>query len=218
MPWHSPCDLIRARLLTSRERRFNSEIVEFFSGPELCGEPAWLFPATGPGLGRLLGIPELRNYFGIRTPCTTAVLVADEHILAKLSQSLLEPGFRGRYLVRQDPADSLVKGPKLARGHRFEIMRFHFTNSCNICTEARIYCRSSLKQFLLTTMLPVVLTINTIAGNLHLTPATTVIIIFGSPDPEKDLRVLADPTRSHFNRTSAVTLALHRVRSSRLRS
>jgi len=67
-------------------------------------------------------------------------------------------------------------------------------------------------------MFPLVLTINTIAGNLHLTPVITVIIIFGSPDPGKDLRVLADPTRSHFNRTSAVTLALHSVRSSRLRS
>jgi len=40
-------------------------------------------------------------------------------------------------------------------------------------------------------MFPLVLTINTIAGNLHLTPVITVIIIFGSPDPGKDLRVLA---------------------------
>jgi hypothetical protein len=125
--------------------RFNSEIVEFFSGPELCGEPAWLFPATRPSLGWPIGIPELRNHFGIRTPCAAAVLVADEHVLAKLSQSLLKPGFRGRYLVRQDRTDSFVKGPKLVRGHRFEIMRFHFTNSYNICTDARIYWQSSLK-------------------------------------------------------------------------
>jgi hypothetical protein len=38
-----------------------------------------------------------------------------------------------------------VKGPKLVRGHRLEIMRFHFTNSYNICTDARYYWRSSLK-------------------------------------------------------------------------
>src|ERR1700680_3020173 len=85
-------------------RQFNSEIVDFFSGPKLCSEPEWLFPATRPSLGRSLGIPKLRNHFGVRAPCAA---------LAKLSQSLLKPTFLGRYFARQDRGDSFMKGPKL---------------------------------------------------------------------------------------------------------
>jgi hypothetical protein len=91
-----------ARALASVVRRFNSEIVEFLSGPELCSEPAGLFPATRPSLGRLPGIPKLRKHFGVRTPCAADMLVALEHALAKLSQSLLKPSFLGRYLACQD--------------------------------------------------------------------------------------------------------------------
>jgi hypothetical protein len=56
------------------------------------------------------------------------MLVAREHALAELSQSLLKPTFLGRYLARQDRSDLFVKRPKLLHGHRLEIMRFHFTN------------------------------------------------------------------------------------------
>src|SRR3982074_2749712 len=69
------CSLI-SMLLTSPVGRFNSEIVEFFSGPKQCSEPAWLFPATRPGLGRPLGISKLRNHFGVWTPCAAHMLVA----------------------------------------------------------------------------------------------------------------------------------------------
>jgi hypothetical protein len=116
------------RVPTSVVRRFNSEIVEFFSGPKLCSEPAWLFPATRPSLGRPVGIPILRNHFGVRTPCAAHMLVACEHALAKLSQSLLKPTFLGRYLARQDRGDSFMKGTKLVHRHRLEIMRFHVLN------------------------------------------------------------------------------------------
>jgi hypothetical protein len=49
----------------------------------------WLFPATRPSLERLLGIPILRNNFGVRTP--SAAHMPDA--LAKLLQSLLKPTF-----------------------------------------------------------------------------------------------------------------------------
>jgi hypothetical protein len=111
---------------TSPVRRFNSEIVKFFSGPKLCSEPAWLFPATRPSLRRPLGISKLRNHFGVWTPCAAHMLVAWEDALAKLSQPLLKPTFLGRYPARQDRCDLFVKRPKLLHGHRFEIIRFHF--------------------------------------------------------------------------------------------
>jgi hypothetical protein len=98
----SPCNLTGARLPTSSDRRFNSEIVEFFSGPELRNQPTRLFPATRPGLERPLGIPELRNHFGVRTPCAADMLVALEHTVAELSQSLLKSSFLGRYLACQN--------------------------------------------------------------------------------------------------------------------
>jgi hypothetical protein len=89
-----------ARALTSVVRRINSELGEFLSGPELFSEPAWLFPATRPSLGRQFGIPKLRNHFGVRTPCAALMPIAHELALAKLAQSLLKPTFLGRYLAR----------------------------------------------------------------------------------------------------------------------
>ena len=56
--------------------------------------------------------------------------------LAKLLQSLLKPTFLDRYPVRQDRGDSFMNGPKLVQGHRFEIFKFHLTNSNNVCAEA----------------------------------------------------------------------------------
>jgi hypothetical protein len=91
-----------AHALTSAVRRFNSEIVEFLSGPELRSEPAGLLPAPRPSLGRPPRIPKLRNHFGVRTPCAADMLVALEQALTKLSQSLLKPSFLGRYLACQD--------------------------------------------------------------------------------------------------------------------
>jgi hypothetical protein len=90
------------RVPTTVVGRFNSESVDFFSGPKLCSEPAWLFPATRPSLGRSRGIPKLRNHFGVRAPCAAHMLVAHRPALAKLSQSLLKPTFLGRYLACQD--------------------------------------------------------------------------------------------------------------------
>src|SRR4051812_17185242 len=40
-------------------RRPDPEIIELFPGPEFCGQPAWLFPATGPSLGWPGGISIL---------------------------------------------------------------------------------------------------------------------------------------------------------------
>jgi hypothetical protein len=94
--------LTSARMPMGFDRRFDSEIVQFFSRPKLCNQPARLFPATRPSLGRPLRIPKLRNHFGIRTPCAADMLVALEHALAKQSQSLLKPSLLGRYLACQD--------------------------------------------------------------------------------------------------------------------
>jgi hypothetical protein len=125
------------------------------------------------------------------------VLVADKHVLAELSQPLLKPGFRGRYLARQDRADSFVKGPKLGRRHRFEIMRLHFTNSYNICTDALLAV--VLEIVLADTKFPPVAHIKyRRAGTCIVTSVTKVIITFGSPDLAKNFCVRADPTRSHL--------------------
>src|SRR4029453_1957523 len=42
-------------------RRPDPEIIELFPGPEFCSQPAWLFPATGPSLGRPGWISVLRK-------------------------------------------------------------------------------------------------------------------------------------------------------------
>jgi len=59
-----------------------------------------------------------------------------KHPLAKPSQSLIKPSFFSGYLACQQRRNLLVKGPKFVHGHRFEITRFHFTNSDDFCPEA----------------------------------------------------------------------------------
>jgi hypothetical protein len=86
-------------------RLLNPEIVEVSSGPELCGQPAWLFATARPSLGRLHGIPILRDHLGVRTSRAVRTLGAHEHTLAKLSQSLIEPPFLGGDLARQHRGD-----------------------------------------------------------------------------------------------------------------
>ena len=55
-------------------RWLNAEIVEFFSGPELCGQPAWLLSAAGPSLRGLSRILVLGNYLRVGTPGVACML------------------------------------------------------------------------------------------------------------------------------------------------
>ena len=43
----------------------NSEIVKCLPGYKLRGEPAWLFPATRPGLSKIFRISVFRKYLWV---------------------------------------------------------------------------------------------------------------------------------------------------------
>ncbi len=49
-------------------QRLDPEIVELFPGSKLCSQPARLFPATRPSLGRLGGIAIFRKHLRVRAP------------------------------------------------------------------------------------------------------------------------------------------------------
>jgi hypothetical protein len=78
-------------------RRLNPEIVELLSGSELCGQPAWLFPATRPSLGWLRWIFEFRKNPRIRSPRVAYVFVIpfEFDFLFKLAKALFEVRFFG---------------------------------------------------------------------------------------------------------------------------
>src|SRR5256886_13958384 len=80
-------------------RRPDPEIIELFPGPEFCNQPAWLFPATGPSLGRPGGISVLRKNLRVWAPRVAHFSVSC--VLAKLAQFLLKPCLFGSYLARQ---------------------------------------------------------------------------------------------------------------------
>ena len=83
----------------SIRRRPDPEIIELFPGPEFCSQPAWLFPATGPSLGRPGGISVLRKNLRVWAPRVAHFSVSC--VLAKLAQFLLKPCLFGSYLARQ---------------------------------------------------------------------------------------------------------------------
>jgi hypothetical protein len=83
----------------SIRRRPDPEIIELFPGPEFCSQPAWLFPATGPSLGRPGGISVLRKNPRVLAPSVAHFFNAAS--CAKLAQSPLKLCLRGRYLARQ---------------------------------------------------------------------------------------------------------------------
>jgi len=113
----------------SIRRWLDPEIIELLPGPELCSQPAWLFPAARPGLGRPGGISILRKNLRVWAPRVAQFFSAVSCTPAKLAQSLLKPCFFGRYLACHYRDDEFVKRPKLVHGHRFKIVRFHFLNS-----------------------------------------------------------------------------------------
>jgi hypothetical protein len=80
----------------SIRRRPDPEIIELFPGPEFCSQPAWLFPATGPSLGRPGGISVLRKNARVLAPRVAHFFNAVSCVLAKLAQSLLKLCLRGR--------------------------------------------------------------------------------------------------------------------------
>jgi hypothetical protein len=116
-------------LRVGARRRLDPEVIELFPGPEFCSQPARLFPATGPSLGRPGGISVLRKNPRVWAPRVAHFFKAVSCVLAKLAQFPLKRCLFGRYLARQYRDDQLVKGPKLVHGHRFEIVRVHWFNS-----------------------------------------------------------------------------------------
>ena len=107
-----------------RRRQIDPKIVDPFSRLKLCGQPAGLHPAACPSLGRLRGIPIFRIHLRVRAPRMTHLVRHSTQ--AELAQSLIKPCFFGCYSASQCRGDKFVKGPKLVRRHRFEIIRFHF--------------------------------------------------------------------------------------------
>jgi hypothetical protein len=82
-------------------RRPDPEIIELFPGPEFCSQPAWLFPATGPSLGRPGGISVFRKNLRVWAPRVAHFFNAGSCVLAKLAQFQLKRSLFGRYLMRQ---------------------------------------------------------------------------------------------------------------------
>jgi hypothetical protein len=64
------------------------EIIELFPGPEFRSQPAWLFPATGPSLGRPGGISVLRKNLRVWAPRVAHLFNAVSCVVAKLSFGL----------------------------------------------------------------------------------------------------------------------------------
>lgn len=130
-------------------RRLNPEIFKLFARPKLHNQPARLPPAARPSLGWLDGIPIFRNYLRVRSPRAACMVGGSKHPLAKPSQLLIKPSFFSGYLACQQRGDMLVKGPKFVHGHRFEITRFHFTNSDDFCLGRwPLYLGSRLRAYL----------------------------------------------------------------------
>jgi hypothetical protein len=76
-------------------RGLDPEFVELPSGPELRNQPAWMSAAAYPGLGRLRGVPILRKQGSARRLPGRMM----RNIHAELAQSLVKPGFLGRYFA-----------------------------------------------------------------------------------------------------------------------
>ena len=85
---------LRGRAVSIR-RRLDPEIIELFPGAELCSQPAWLFPAARPSLGRPSGIFILRKNLRVSTPRVAYFFCAVSCTLANLAQSLVKPCFFG---------------------------------------------------------------------------------------------------------------------------
>lgn len=82
-------------------RRVNPEILELFTGLKLSGQPTRLFPSASPSLGRLHGIPVLRNHVRVRAPRAACRFGGVNYSLAEPSQSLIKPSFFSGYLLCQ---------------------------------------------------------------------------------------------------------------------
>src|SRR5882757_7715127 len=94
-----------ARPLTSP--LMDPKIVDLFSQLELCRQPAWLFPAACPSLGRLRGISKFRKNLRVRAPRVTHLVRFSTQ--AKLAQSLIKPCSFGWYFSSQCREDKFVK-------------------------------------------------------------------------------------------------------------
>ncbi len=78
-------------------RRLNPKIVELFPGSNLCCQPAWLFPAARPSLGRQRGISILRKHRRVRAPRVWHLLDIGwrNTRFGKPAQSLIKPRLFG---------------------------------------------------------------------------------------------------------------------------
>src|SRR5436190_7284873 len=99
-PFVSAATTLRGGAAPDR-RRPDPEIIELFPGPEFCSQPAWLFPSTGPSLGRPGGISVLRKNLRVWAPRVAHFFNVVSCVLAKLAQFLLKRSLFGRYLARQ---------------------------------------------------------------------------------------------------------------------
>jgi len=83
------------------------KIVDPFSELKLGRQPARLFPAACPSLGRLRGISKFRKNLRVRAPRVTHLVRFSTQ--AELAQSLIKPCFFGWYFLSQCGGDKFVK-------------------------------------------------------------------------------------------------------------
>ena len=106
--------------------RADQKVVHLLARSKLRRQPAGLFAAARPSLGRIFWIPVFGKDLRVRT----ALAVRGDNFAgrSKLVQPLLKSGLFYRQFASQFRGYLFMEFPQVIDGHRFQIAVFHWTH------------------------------------------------------------------------------------------